>query len=61
MTERFGPVASSLSSVAARRLGWRPDVFWRATLAELTAALAIDRTAPIDSATLQRLMEQEHG
>ncbi|MBB4860047.1 hypothetical protein HNO88_003385 [Novosphingobium chloroacetimidivorans] len=61
MSERFGPMASALSGVAARRLGWRPDVFWHATLAELTAALARDASPPIDAATLRRLMEQDHG
>lgn len=63
MSERFGPLAAALSGMAARRLGWRPDEFWRATLAELAGALGADEPgrAPMDRATLQRLMEQDHG
>ena len=34
---RFGDLALRLSALAARLLGWRPDHFWSATPAELTA------------------------
>jgi uncharacterized phage protein (TIGR02216 family) len=62
MNERFAPVALGLSGVAARQLGWHPDAFWRATPAELLAALAPPPPdAPLTRATLQRLMEQDHG
>ncbi len=63
MSERFGPLALALCGVAARQLGWRPDTFWRATPAELLAALTppADAPASLDRATLQRMMEQDHG
>jgi uncharacterized phage protein (TIGR02216 family) len=59
----FGEWALSLSTVAARQLGWRPDEFWRATPSELSTALGPVASAPpsLDRATLQRLMEQDHG
>ena len=59
----FGELAMTLSTVAARQLGWRPDEFWRATPGELFAALGPIASAPpsLDRATLQRLMEQDHG
>lgn len=63
MSERFGPLALALCGVAARRLGWRPDTFWVATPAELLAVLTppADASAGLDRATLQRMMEQDHG
>ncbi len=62
MSEHFAPVALALSGVAARQLGWHPDAFWRATPAELVAALAPPApAAPLTRETLQRLMEQDHG
>jgi uncharacterized phage protein (TIGR02216 family) len=63
MNETFGVLALALSGVAARRLGWRPDEFWRATPAELRAALDTSPAEPasLDRATLQRLMENDHG
>lgn len=59
----FAELALALGSVAARQLGWRPDEFWRATPGELSAALGpVASAAPsLDRATLQRLMEQDHG
>lgn len=63
MSERFGTLAAALSGAAARHLGWRPDEFWRATPAELIAALGPGPAAPapLTRETLQRLMEQDHG
>lgn len=62
---RFGPAALALCGLAARALGWRPQEFWAATPAELAVALGllvpgID-DAGIDRATLQRMMEHDHG
>lgn len=62
----FGAIATALWGVAARQLGWRPDEFWRATPAELLAALAPPpgtETAdpPLDRAALERMMEHDHG
>lgn len=60
--KRFGAAALRLAALSARSLGWRPDDFWRATPAELVAALA-----PPDGGTtwlsrndLSRMMEQDH-
>jgi hypothetical protein len=64
MSERFSAVALALCGVAARQLGWRPDTFWQATPAELLTVLApapADQPAALDRATLQRLMEHDHG
>lgn len=64
MSESFGTIALALGRLAAGRLGWRPDEFWRATPAELLAVLTPvtdDHTRPLDRATLQRMMEQDHG
>lgn len=58
----FAPIALALSGIAARQLGWRPAEFWAATPAELLAALAPTPTdASVDRATLERMMEQDHG
>lgn len=59
----FGQCALALCGLAARHLGWRPDEFWRSTPAELLAVLAPagDPAGPLDRATLQRMMEQDHG
>jgi len=59
----FGELAMTLSTVAARQLGWRPDEFWRVTPGELFAALGLTVASEpsFDRATLQRLMEQDHG
>jgi uncharacterized phage protein (TIGR02216 family) len=63
VNDSFGALALSLSGVAARQLGWRPDEFWRATPAELLAALdpGAAEPAPFDRETLNRMMEQDHG
>jgi uncharacterized phage protein (TIGR02216 family) len=64
VSDSFGAVALVLAGTAARQLGWHPDAFWRATPAELLAALAPEapgQATPLDRATLQRLMEQDHG
>lgn len=64
MSGTFGAAATRLAGLAARALGWRPAEFWNATPAELVAALAEPAMAfaPVDRATLDRLMEHDrHG
>ncbi|CDO36844.1 MULTISPECIES: phage tail assembly chaperone [Novosphingobium] len=64
MSPSFGEHALALFAVAARHLGWRPDVFWAATPCELAAALRPPlppAASGIDRAALQRLMENDHG
>jgi uncharacterized phage protein (TIGR02216 family) len=64
MSESFGTIALALGRLAAGRLGWRPDEFWRATPAELLALLVPatdDQAQPLDRTTLQRMMEQDYG
>lgn len=62
MSERFGPLASTLAGLAARALGWRPGEFWAATPAELHAALALPAGEnPLGRADLDRLMEHDDG
>ena len=63
MSASFGAIATQFSGVAARLLGWRPDEFWRATPAELHAALTNQPNAPtpLDRPSLQRMMENENG
>ena len=59
----FGPGAQRLSGLAMRALGWRPDDFWRATPAELAAALSSDTAAaasPPSRDEIAALMEQDH-
>jgi hypothetical protein len=61
--QRFGPGAQRLSGLAMRALGWRPDDFWRATPAELAAALLADadQTAtPPSRDEIAALMELDH-
>lgn len=61
MSDRFGPAALRLFPIAARLLGWSPDMFWNATPAELATALAPpgERADPLDRATLNRMMEHD--
>lgn len=54
----FGERARVLSGLAARLLGWRPDEFWRATPAELAAAVHDESVEPVAGGELERLMEQ---
>lgn len=61
--QAFGPGAARLAGLAGRRLGWRPDEFWRATPAELAAILAPPSAAaarPLGRTELNRLMERDH-
>lgn len=64
MSETFAQAALALCALAARTLGWRPDQFWRATPADLAAALGLLSPVPagegLDRTTLNRLMEQDH-
>lgn len=48
----FAKSAGDLAGLAARALGWTPDVFWQATPAELAAVLA--PTAGCESEALSR-------
>jgi uncharacterized phage protein (TIGR02216 family) len=61
VSERFADGAVRLAGVAGLSFGWSPEVFWRATPAELGAlanALGGDAgTAPPDAGTRARLME----
>lgn len=60
MSERFDAVAGRLAGVAGVMFGWPPDVFWRATPAELAAlvrAVAGESVAPPDSATIAAMRE----
>lgn len=63
--DRFGDTAQRLCALAARALGWRPDEFWRATPQELACVLRPDADttmgAAIDRATLNAMMEHDHG
>ena len=61
MSGALGPAALRLCGIAARLLGWRPDDFWRATPAELAAALtpADSGGAPLAREDLLRLMEHD--
>ena len=54
----LGERASLLSGVTARVLGWRPEEFWRATPAELAAALHDEMVEPVAGDELERLREQ---
>lgn len=58
----FAEAARRMSGTAGALLGWSPDIFWRATPAELEAivdALAPgDATMPPDRSTIVRLMEE---
>ena len=58
---RFGPGAARLVGLAARLLGWRPDELWRATPADLAAALAPPENpaAPLSRGELARMMEAD--
>lgn len=60
MSQAFGPGAVHLSGLAARLLGWRPDHFWAATPAELTAMFGPAQASAdtMTRADLDRLMEQ---
>lgn len=54
----MGERATLLAGLAARLLGWRPDEFWRATPAEMAAALHDKMVEPVAGDELQRLREQ---
>ncbi|WP_423141038.1 phage tail assembly chaperone [Parablastomonas sp. CN1-191] len=58
---RFGAGAARLVGLAARLLGWRPDETWRATPADLAAALAPppETAAPLSRGELARMMEAD--
>lgn len=57
----FGEAALAAARLGCGVLGWSPDDFWRATPAELRAALGIDLGAAdaLDAAGLRRLIEEE--
>lgn len=58
---RFGPAAMRLAGLAARTLGWPPDLFWNATPAELAMSLTDPsaQPAPLARADLHHLMESD--
>lgn len=61
----FAASAAALSGIAARALGWPPDLFWNATPAELAMSLAppaahSSTPAPLGRADLLRLIESEN-
>lgn len=60
--ERFAQGATRLAGFAGVVLGWVPDIFWRATPAELAAVVAVLRggeneITPPDGATIARMQE----
>ena len=66
MSAAFAPAASRLAGLAGAVLGWSPDVFWRATPAELGAVLGAlaglegagpEGAAPPDAREIARLKE----
>ena len=54
----FGEAARRLAGAAATLLGWTPDIFWKATPAELCDALMPPATAaePPSQAAIDALM-----
>jgi uncharacterized phage protein (TIGR02216 family) len=57
----FAAAASRLAGVAGVLLGWAPDAFWRATPAELRAAieaLAGPRERPLGRGEMDALRER---
>jgi uncharacterized phage protein (TIGR02216 family) len=57
----FSESAGRLAGLAGALLGWRPDEFWPATPAELTAVLAAltgGSAAPVTGEELARLKER---
>ena len=58
----FSEAAARLAGIAGAVLGWRPDEFWRATPAELTAVLLAlaggSGAAPVTGDELARLKER---
>lgn len=62
MTKRFAASLSQPIALSAQYLRWSPDCFWRATPAELTAALqdpAARAADPMSWADIQHLLERE--
>lgn len=60
--ERFAQGATRLAGFAGVVLGWAPDIFWRATPAELAAVVAVllggeGEITPPDGATIARMQE----
>lgn len=59
--EEFEARAARLAGMAGAVLGWAPEVFWRATPAEIAGVVAAlgggEEAAPPDGATITRLME----
>jgi uncharacterized phage protein (TIGR02216 family) len=56
----FAASAARLAGFAGAVLGWAPDVFWRATPAELGAVVAAmmgDTPTPPDAAAIARFQE----
>jgi uncharacterized phage protein (TIGR02216 family) len=60
MESNFLALATRFAGQTALLLGWRPDDFWNATPAELTAILAalVPQTEAVDEALLAKLMKE---
>ncbi len=63
MTAAFAERAVRLAGIAGALAGWAPDIFWRATPAELEAVLVAlagdgDAVAPPSPATIATLRER---
>lgn len=60
--DRLGPAAIALAGVMARVAGWRPDVFWAATPADVRAVLAgwaeVDGDTGVNRSLLAAMMER---
>lgn len=64
MSGPFAERARRLSGFAIRALGWTPDVFWRATPAELAAIFDAPggrADAPLSRGELNAMMERERN
>ena len=65
MTATFAAAARRLAGAAGAVLGWTPDIFWRATPAELAAVVAAiagegGGQMPPEPATIARMREAYH-
>ena len=62
MSGRFADAAQRLCPLAAQRLGWRPEEFWRATPADLLLCLAPPpaQYAQVTRETLIQMMKDDH-
>ncbi|WP_066560529.1 phage tail assembly chaperone [Croceicoccus bisphenolivorans] len=63
--QRFADSAARLSGQCALMLGWRPDEFWAATPAEVSAIIEAAngprQASGISRSELTQLLEQDNG